>query len=167
MKIRLIYPKWPKLHGQREFHLPPHGPVVFSAAVPEEHDLLFTDENIDHVDMQEDVDVLCLSVMLTCQIPRAFEIADHFRARGIPVIMGGIATSLHVQEAATHADAVFVGEVEGRFQAVLDDLQSGELKKIYDYLDNPVPIETVGTARRDVLNRDKAQSGIDPSPNGD
>ena len=24
MKIKLIYPKWPKLEGQTEFHLPPH-----------------------------------------------------------------------------------------------------------------------------------------------
>lgn len=146
---------WTKLHGQREFHLPPHGPVVFSAAVPEEHELLFTDENIDPVNMDEEVDLLCLSVMLTCQLYRAFEIADHFRARKIPVIMGGIATSLHVDEVATHADAVFVGEVEGRFERVLSDLVEGRLKKVYDYLDNPVPIEAVGTARRDVLNREK------------
>ena len=36
MKMHLIYPRWPKLDRQTEFHLPPHGPVVFAAAVPEE-----------------------------------------------------------------------------------------------------------------------------------
>ncbi len=35
MKFRLIYPKWPKLDRQTEFHLPPHGPVVFAAALPD------------------------------------------------------------------------------------------------------------------------------------
>ena len=49
MKMELIYPRWPKLDRQTEFHLPPHGPVVFAAAVPEEVEINFTDENLaDH-----------------------------------------------------------------------------------------------------------------------
>jgi radical SAM superfamily enzyme YgiQ (UPF0313 family) len=155
MKIRLIYPQWPKLRGQREFNLPPHGPVVFAATVPEEHDLKFTDENIDPIDFDEDVDLICISMMLSCQTPRGYLIAERFRARGITVIAGGIATSLHADEAMAHMDAVFVGEAEGRFERVLLDLQAGKLKKVYDYLENPAPIEMVGTARRSVLNRDK------------
>ena len=46
-KMRLIYPSWPKLDRQTEFHLPPHGPVVFAAEVPPEVDLSFTDENLN------------------------------------------------------------------------------------------------------------------------
>ena len=46
MKMTLIYPKWPKLERQTEFHLPPHGPVVFAAAVPDEVDITFIDENV-------------------------------------------------------------------------------------------------------------------------
>ncbi|MGI5864008.1 MAG: B12-binding domain-containing radical SAM protein [Myxococcales bacterium] len=153
MKIRLIYPKWPKLPRQTEFHLPPHGPVVFAATVPEEHDLKFTDENVASVDLDENVDLVCISMMLTSQAPRGWEIADHFRARGIPVIFGGISTMLHAEETAQHADAVFLGEAEGRFPQVLEDLQNGRLKKVYDYLNTPAPIESVGTARRSVLDR--------------
>ncbi|MCP4674987.1 MAG: radical SAM protein [Deltaproteobacteria bacterium] len=155
MKIRLIYPKWPKLQGQREFNLPPHGPVVFAAAVPEEHELLFTDENISKIDYGEAVDLVCISIMLTCQISRAYEIAARFRARRIPVIMGGIAAALHAEEAVGHADAVFVGEVEGRFEKVLADLQAGTLQKTYNYLENPAPVEAVNTARRSILDRDR------------
>jgi radical SAM superfamily enzyme YgiQ (UPF0313 family) len=154
MKIRLIYPKWPKLKGQSEFNLPPHGPVVFAATVPEEHEVLFTDENVEEMNFEESPDLVCISMMLTCQIPRGFEIADRFREMGVPVVMGGIGTSLHVDEATKHADAVFVGEAEGRFEKVLDDLKNGELKTKYDYLDNPVQIETVNTARRSILNRE-------------
>jgi len=51
MKIRWIYTKWPKLQGQWEFNLPPHGPVVFAAAVPREHELNFTDENVEPIDL--------------------------------------------------------------------------------------------------------------------
>ncbi len=154
MKIRLIYPKWPKLAGQREFHLPPHGPVVFAATVPEEHELNFTDENIQPVDLDEDVDLVCISMMLTCQTQRGWEMGDHFRRRGIPVIFGGIGTSLHPEQTAAHADAVFLGEAEGRFEQVLADLKDGTLKTVYDYLDTQSPIESVGTARRSILARD-------------
>ena len=154
MRIRLIYPKWPKLAHQTEWHLPPHGPVVFAACVPAEHDLEFTDENVDPVDLDESVDLVCISMMLTCQTPRGWEIADRFRARGIPVVFGGIATMLHPEETARHADAIFLGEAEGRFHRVLDDLQTKQLKKVYDYLDTPAPVESVGTARRSVLNRE-------------
>jgi radical SAM superfamily enzyme YgiQ (UPF0313 family) len=153
MKIRLIYPKWPKLAGQREFHLPPHGPVVFAACVPSEHEVLFTDENVQSVNLEEDVDLVCISMMLTCQTPRGFEIADRFRSRKTPVIFGGIATALHAEEAALHADAVFVGEAEGRFEGVLEDLKNNRLKTFYGYLEDHPPIEAVGTARRSILDR--------------
>jgi radical SAM superfamily enzyme YgiQ (UPF0313 family) len=153
MKIRLIYPKWPKLAGQREFHLPPHGPVVFAACIPSEHEVKFTDENVQTVDFEEDVELVCISMMLTCQTQRGYEIADRFRSRNIPVIFGGIATALHADEAALHADAVFVGEAEGRFGPVLEDLQNGRLKPLYNYLEDHPPIESVGTARRSILDR--------------
>ncbi len=153
MKIRLIYPKWPKLSHQTEFHLPPHGPVVFAACVPPEHDLKFTDENLTPVNFDEDVDLVCISMMLTSQAPRGWEIGDEFRARGKKVIFGGISTALHPDETAKHADSVFLGEAEGRFEQVLKDLEAGQLKKRYDYLDSPASVELVGTARRDILDR--------------
>ena len=78
--------------------------------------------------------------MLTCQLPRAFEIARRFRELGIKVIFGGIAVMLHAEEVVLHADAVFLGEVEGRFAAVIDDFKAGALKPVYDYMNNPPDI---------------------------
>ena len=49
MKFRLIYPRWPKLTGQNEFHLPPHGPVVFAVALPEDVEVEFIDENLEMI----------------------------------------------------------------------------------------------------------------------
>ena len=154
MKMRLIYPRWPKLKQQTEFHLPPHGPVVFAATVPAEVDLKFTDDNLEEVDLEERPDLMVFSVMLTCQLPRAFELADHFRAREIPVLFGGIATMLHAEEVKEHADSIFLGESEGRFGAVIDDFERGELQPVYNYLHNHPDIELVGPARREILNRD-------------
>jgi radical SAM superfamily enzyme YgiQ (UPF0313 family) len=154
MKMKLIYPSWPKLERQTEFHLPPHGPVVFAAAVPTEVEIDFIDENLEAVDFSDPTDLVALSVMLTCQLPRAFEIARRYREQGCKVIFGGIAVMLHSEEVALHADAVFLGEVEGRFAAVLDDFKAEQLKPLYDYMNNPPDINLVGTARRELLKRE-------------
>lgn len=154
MKMTLIYPSWPKLERQTEFHLPPHGPVVFAAAVPDEVEIEFIDENLESVDFSSPTDLVALSVMLTCQLPRAFEIAGRYRALGKTVIFGGIAVMLHAEEVALHADAVFLGEVEGRFGAVLEDFEKGRLKPLYNYMNLPPDINLVGTARREILNRE-------------
>ena len=154
MKIQLVYPTWPKLERQTEFHLPPHGPVVFAADVPREIDLTFIDENVQEMEFDESIDLVAVSVMLSCQLPRAFQIADQYRGMGKPVIFGGIATMLHAEEAKLHADSVFLGEVEGRFAGVVEDFKKGKLKPVYDYMQNHPDIRTVGTARRDILNRE-------------
>ena len=154
MKIRLIYPKWPKLNRQTEFHLPPHGPVCFAATVPQDVELKFYDENVEPVPFDTDVDLVAISSMLTCQIPRGWEIADRFREAGVPVIFGGIATQLHAEETMTHADSVFLGEAEGRFGAVIDDLRKKQLKAVYDFTQNFPDASQIGPARRSILNRD-------------
>jgi radical SAM superfamily enzyme YgiQ (UPF0313 family) len=154
MKMHLIYPSWPKLERQTEFHLPPHGPVVFAATVPPEVELTFTDENLEAVSFDVAADVVGISVMLTCQLPRALQIADAFRERKVPVVMGGIAVMLHADECERHADAVFLGEAEGRFPRVLEDLAAGRLRKRYDYMNDLPDTRLIGPARRSILNRE-------------
>lgn len=154
MKLHLIYPKWPKLPNQPKFNLPPHGPVVFAATLPDYVDVTFTDENVEELDLNVSYDIYAISCMLSCQTPRAYAIADELRAKGHTVIMGGIAIMLHKEEAALHASSLFLGESEGRMEQVLRDFQDGKLKPVYDYLGNFPKIESVGTARRDILKRE-------------
>jgi radical SAM superfamily enzyme YgiQ (UPF0313 family) len=154
MRMLLIYPKWPRMERQTEFHLPPHGPVVFAAEVPEDIGLTFIDEAFQEIDYDAEVDLAAISVMLTCQVPRAVEIAKRYRALNVPVIFGGIATMLHSEELSLYGDAVFLGEAEGHFGSVLNDLWNKRLKKVYDYMNNPPDIGIVGTARREILNRE-------------
>lgn len=154
MRIKLIYPRWPKLKNQPEFHLPPHGPVCFAATVPLDHELTFCDEHVQPLDLNDTPDLVALSVMLTCQMPRAWEIADRYRARKIPVIFGGIATMLHAEETRCHADAVFLGEAEGRFSQVLEDFAAGRMKPCYDFLGDYPDTRLIGPARRSILRRE-------------
>ncbi|OGR16889.1 MAG: radical SAM protein [Desulfobacterales bacterium GWB2_56_26] len=153
MKFKLIYPKWTKLDRQTEFHLPPHGPVVFAATLPDFVDVHFTDENLEEIDFDDPVDFVGISMMLTIQVKRGWEIADLYRKKGVKVIFGGIATMLHAEETMTHADAVFLGEAEGRMEQVLEDFRQNTLRPRYDFIDDRPDIALVGPARRDILNR--------------
>ena len=153
MKFKLIYPKWAKLDRQTEFHLPPHGPVVFAAALPDYVTVDFTDENLETIDFDEEVDFVGISMMLTVQVNRGWEIADIYRKKGIKVMFGGIATMLHAEETMEHADAVFLGEAEGRMEAVLADFRNNKLQPRYDFINDRPDIALVGPARRDLLNR--------------
>jgi radical SAM superfamily enzyme YgiQ (UPF0313 family) len=155
VRLKLIYPQWRKLDRQTTFHLPPHGPVVFAATVPDHVTIDFVDENVDTLDMSDHPDLVGLSVMLSAQVPRAKAIADEYRAKGVPVIAGGISAMLHAEEFQEHCDSVFLGEAEGRFADVIPDLERGGLKPVYDYLQDHPDIRAVGPARRDILNRER------------
>lgn len=154
MNFLLIYPKWEKLDRQTRFTLPPHGPVVMAAALPADVGVKFIDENVEPIDFDAAVDFVGVSMMLTAQVKRGWEIADAFRARGIKVICGGIATMLHAEESELHADAVYMGEAEGRMEQVFADFKANKLQKVYNFMQDQPSIESVGTARRSILNRD-------------
>jgi radical SAM superfamily enzyme YgiQ (UPF0313 family) len=154
MKFKLIYPAWKKLQSQTEFHLPPHGPVVFAATLPKDIEIDFVDENLETIDFDDQADLVGISMMLTNQVKRGWAIADEFRKRGVTVICGGIATMLHPEETSRHADAIFLGEAEGRMEQVLEDFRNHRLRKVYDYLTDFPPIASVGPARRDILKRE-------------
>ena len=153
MRLKLIYPKWDKLKGQTTFNLPPHGPVVFAATLPDYVDVSFTDENVETIDFDEPCDLVAISMMLSTQIKRGWDIAAEFHKKGIKVIFGGISTMLHAEETIEHADSIFLGEAEGRMEEVLEDWRNGCLKKVYNYMRQHPPIESVGPARRDLYKR--------------
>ena len=154
MKFKLIYPKWEKLSGQTHFNLPPHGPVVFAAALPEYVEIEFIDENVESFSYDDTVDFVGISMMLSTQIKRGWKIAGEYRKRGVKVIFGGISTMLHAEETMQHADSIFLGEVEGRLEEVFDDFRKGYLKKLYNYMPSPPDTSLIKPARREILNRD-------------
>jgi radical SAM superfamily enzyme YgiQ (UPF0313 family) len=154
VKLKLVYPKWEKLRGQTTFNLPPHGAVVFAAALPPDVKVSFTDENVEAVDFDGECDLVAISMMLSTQVKRGWDIADEFRRRGKQVIFGGISTMLHAEETMNHADSVFLGEAETRMEEVIEDWRGGKLKKVYNYMLRHPPVEAIGRARRDLYRRD-------------
>lgn len=155
MKFLLIYPTWPKLKHQTEFHLPPHGPAVMAAEIPSWVDVTFVDENVDAISFTDEWDFIGISTMLTSQLPRAFDIAMRFTAMGKDVLFGGISAMLHAEEVKKHCTSLFLGEVEGRLEEVFNDKKNNRLKPLYDYTLKFPSTEIIGPARRSILNYDK------------
>jgi len=115
----------------KALYSPVAGLLAVAALIPEnEYEIILTDENIEPIDFDLEVDMVGISAM-TSYVQRGYQIADSFRARGVPVLMGGVHVSYLPQEALTHADAVVVGEAELIMDKVLDDLGKGQLKGIY------------------------------------
>ena len=101
-----------------------------AALFPSDFNVTIRNEQVRQIDYDIDVDLIAL----TCLLPNAvhaYEIADRFRNRGIPVIMGGFHASLLPDEALEHVDAVVVGEAEYVFPEIIEDLKHGSLKRIY------------------------------------
>ena len=100
------------------------------ALTPPGHDVRMVDELFYDVDLNADVDVVGLTAMGP-QIQRAYDLGDHFRARGVRVVLGGTWVTLAAEASLRHADAVVAGEAEDVWPQVLADLAAGRSRGIY------------------------------------
>lgn len=105
---------------------------VLAALAPEELDITFTlvDESIDKIPLDADTDLVAISAITGTAI-RAYQLADHFRGRGIPVVLGGVHVSLLPDEAQSHADSIVIGAAEESWPRLLRDYAAGNLQKRY------------------------------------
>ncbi len=125
-----------------------------AAALPDWVEPRFTDENVEDINFDTDAEFVGISMMLSTQVKRGWEIATEFRKRGKKVMFGGISTMLHAEETTQYGDSVFLGECEGRMEEVFADFKAGKLKPIYNYMNQLPDINLVGPARRDLYKRE-------------
>jgi radical SAM superfamily enzyme YgiQ (UPF0313 family) len=101
-----------------------------AALAPKDWHVRLLDEQMEDIDFDEPADLVALTVW-TLQSGRAYDIAAEFRARSVPVILGGPHTYFYPEEAAEHCDAVGIGEGERIFPLMLADTAAGRLQKFY------------------------------------
>lgn len=131
MNVLLINPFNRLLKGKYTFfHVDSLSLPVLASLTPEDFNVRILDEEIEEITFEEEADLVGISLM-THQAPRAYEISEKFRKRGIKTILGGIHVSALPDEALNHADSICVGEAEHLWKGILDDLKKGQLKKIY------------------------------------
>jgi radical SAM superfamily enzyme YgiQ (UPF0313 family) len=152
MRLRLIVPATQEnRRRRRKSMMPPLGLAMVAAVTPAGIEVAVTDENAGDIDFAEQVDLVGITVP-TFTAPRAYRIADAFRARGVAVVLGGIHASTLPDEAGRHADAVVVGEAEEIWPAVIADFRAGALKKIYRAPARP-GLLSLPRPRRDLFDR--------------
>jgi radical SAM superfamily enzyme YgiQ (UPF0313 family) len=126
--------------------------TTLAALTPPEVEVNITDENVDPIDFEEEVDMVWVTGMIM-HAPRAYEIARRFRERGIPVVMGGPHASSLPLEAKEHVDAVVIGEAENVWADVIGDVKNGCLKPFYK-AEVFYSMERMPQPRIDLLRRD-------------
>jgi len=132
---------------------PPLSLPLLAGFTPRDVDVRLIDENVEKTDTDIPADWVAITCM-TASAPRAYEIADAFRRRGIPVVMGGIHPSVMPDEASAHADAVVVGEAEPVWQEILHDLAGNRLKSRYENF-GLADLEGLPLPRRDLLRGER------------
>ena len=134
-KLTLIYPAHKKNLGnnkkkRNKYPIPQLSLPTIAGLTDSRFEVTITDDNIEDIDFDAKPDLVGITTM-TALAPRAYEIAQEFRKRGVPVILGGIHASMLPEEAAQYADCIVIGEAEDVWPAALEDFIQGKLKKVY------------------------------------
>jgi radical SAM superfamily enzyme YgiQ (UPF0313 family) len=128
---------------------PPLNLCMIAGYTPRDIEVSITDECVNPIDFEKNVDLVGLTAY-TNSAPRAYQIADAFRQRGVQVVMGGVHASNLPEEALKHCDAVVIGEAEGAWQRLINDFLHGKLERTYQN-DQLVSLERLPIPRRDLL----------------
>ena len=107
--------------------------MVLAGLTPSEWEISIVDENLGVPDYRAmpRPDLVGITAF-TSQANRAYEVANHFRRLGVPVVMGGIHATMCEEEVSERADVVVTGEAEDIWLQVLEDARHGCLKSRYD-----------------------------------
>jgi radical SAM superfamily enzyme YgiQ (UPF0313 family) len=114
------------------YRLPPVGLMKVAALTPSDWQPTIADEKIESLDLAQEADLVGITAM-TPTAKRAYQIADHFRRRGIKVVMGGMHVSNLPDEALQHCDGVVIGEAEHLWPRVLADAAANSLQRTYTH----------------------------------
>jgi radical SAM superfamily enzyme YgiQ (UPF0313 family) len=138
---------------------PPLGLGIVAGLTPESWDVELVDENSAPF-AYRDADLVGITAF-TSAANRAYEIADIYRSRGVPVVMGGIHASTCTDEALRFADAVVIGEAESVWEQVLTDAVQNQLRRTYqgEWLDP----SQLPSPRRDIYDRNYMFASVQTS----
>jgi radical SAM superfamily enzyme YgiQ (UPF0313 family) len=156
MRILLISPRGPLYRHRtgiwkKSLRYQPLTLTTLASLVPPELDaeVVLMDEGIRDIDAEAQADIVGISA-ITGTAPRSYELAAHFRARGIPVVIGGVHATLMTDEVMQHADATVVGYAEETWPQLLRDFARGALQKRYDQSPH-LKLDNLPLPRRDLL----------------
>ncbi|EAZ92518.1 B12-binding domain-containing radical SAM protein [Crocosphaera chwakensis] len=155
MKVKMILPAltealspfWRPI----KYHLfPPLGLASIAAFFDESDEIDLQDEHVETLNLNDDPDLVIIQVYITSAY-RAYQLADYYRQKGSYVVLGGLHVTALPQEAAHHADTIFLGPGEDTWPLFLQDFKTGNPQKIYQSKQRS--LEDVPPVRRDLIKR--------------
>ena len=129
---------------------PPLGLATLAAYLDPDLEISLQDEHVEKLDLDDNPDLVIIQVYIT-NAYRAYRIADQYRAQGAYVALGGLHVTSLPDEAASHADSIFLGPGEDIFPQFLRDLKSGRPQKCYQ--SSVRTLQGIPPIRRDLIQR--------------
>jgi radical SAM superfamily enzyme YgiQ (UPF0313 family) len=161
MKILLVAPC--QLQDQRpnSMDIPQLTLSLIAALTPPEHEIEIKEEVYGEVvNYDGDYDVIGISIMTQTAI-RGYQIANEFSKRGKIIVFGGIHATSMPEEAKRFGNAVVIGEAEGLWDVVLEDIKHNRLKPFYK-LDKLPDLQSHVKPRRDLIKCSSGRFSIAP-----
>src|SRR5882724_10999589 len=136
MKVKMILPALteavsPFFRPIKYSLFPPLGLATLAAYLGPDDAVEIQDEHVERLSLDDRPDLVAIQVYIT-SARRAYALADHYRARGAYVALGGLHVTSLPDEAAPHADTIFLGPGEHTFPQFLRDLASGAPRPRYE-----------------------------------
>src|SRR5258706_7912387 len=155
MKVKMILPALteavsPFFRPIKYSLFPPLGLATLAGYLAEDDEVSLQDEHVERLDLDDEPDLVVIQVYIT-SARRAYALADHYRARGAYVALGGLHVTSLPTEAAAHADSIFLGPGEDIWPRFLADFRSGQPKPLYR--SQVRTLEALPPIRRDLIKR--------------
>ena len=130
---------------------PPLGLATLAAYLGEDDEVAIQDEHVERLDLDDEPDLVVIQVYVT-SANRSYALADHYRAKGAWVALGGLHVTSLPGEAAAHADTIFLGPGEDTWPRFLDDFRAASPGRIYR--SRTRTLDRMPPPRRDLLRRE-------------
>jgi radical SAM superfamily enzyme YgiQ (UPF0313 family) len=130
---------------------PPLGLATLAAYLRPDDEAVIVDEHVEALHIDDEADLVLIQVYIT-NAYRAYGIADHYRAKRIFVGLGGLHVTSLPDEAARHADVIFLGPGEQTFPEFLHDFRAGQPQRVYASTAGRT-LERIPPLRRDLIGR--------------
>ena len=155
MKVKLVLPALteatsPLFRPIKYSLFPPLGLATLAAYLDPNDDVTLVDEHVEKLNLNDSPDLVVIQVYITSAF-RAYRIADHYRRQGAFVALGGLHVTSLPDEAAAHADAVFLGPGEDIWPEFLRDFRAGHPQRRYQ--SRTRSLIGIPPIRRDLIKR--------------
>jgi radical SAM superfamily enzyme YgiQ (UPF0313 family) len=130
---------------------PPLGLATLAGYLPADWDVTLHDEHVQPLALEDDQPDLAVIQVYITNARRAYALADAYRARGVHVALGGLHVTSLPDEAAAHADTIFLGPGEDTWPRFLADFIRGTPGRRYQ--STARTLAGLPPVRRDLIRR--------------